>query len=462
MNFTENAQQGMASARIFGTDGIRGRAFEGWLSEASVSALGRAVGRAHQPHMEAGDRPVALLGHDGRASGPVLEAALARGLRAAGYEVVSAGLISSPGLALLSRLEHFTLGLMLSASHNPAADNGIKVFTSRGEKLSDSEEDEIESLLRAEPEAVTEGAPPEVDPSLAREYTDHLVEGAGAGLDLDGLRLVVDCAHGSGSSYAASVLSRLGADVRALHASPDGQNINAGCGSTHPEVLQREVLALGAHMGIALDGDADRCILVDAEGQLVHGDGILTLLARHAAERGDWGEDPRIVATVMSNRGLHRALREKGVGVLECGVGDRQVVEALRSESLPLGGEQSGHIIFGADNHYIGDGLYTALRVLRVLVERQASLKELAAPYSPYPQVLLNVPVAVKPPLESLVEVASRVRAAEEELAQDGRVLLRYSGTESLARVMVEGLDEARIQLHASSIAAELQEAIGA
>ncbi len=450
----------MASERIFGTDGVRGRAFEGWLSEDNVSALGRAVGKAHRPHMSTDERPVALLGHDGRASGPILEAALARGLSAAGYDVVSTGLISSPGLALLTRLQHFSLGLMLSASHNPAADNGIKVFTSKGEKLSDEEELEIEALLRAEPEPEREGLSPTLDASLEGRYIEHLLQHAAAGLSLTGVRVVLDCANGSASHYGPLVLERLGADVVALHHSPDGQNINRDCGSTHPESLSRAVLEQGAALGIALDGDADRCILIDERGAIVHGDGVLTILARHAAEQGAW-PDPRLVATVMSNRGLHRALREREVDVVEVGVGDRQVVEALRREGLPLGGEQSGHIVFGADNHYIGDGLYTALRVLEVMQSTSLPLSQLAAPYQEYPQVLLNVPVARKPPLETLPGVSQLVAEAEEALAGDGRVLLRYSGTEPLARVMVEGPDAKLIQAQAERIAERLRTELG-
>lgn len=451
----------MASERIFGTDGIRGRAFEGWLTEDNVSALGRAVGKAHKPHMASGERPVALLGHDGRASGPVLEAALARGLKAAGYDVVSTGLISSPGLALLTRLDHFSLGLMLSASHNPAADNGIKVFTSLGEKLSDEEELEIEELLRAEPEPERAGAAPTVDASLEAHYVEHLLSHAAAGLSLAGFKVVLDCANGSASHYGPLVLEQLGADVLALHHSPDGENINRACGSTHPEELSRTVVERGAALGIALDGDADRCILVDERGEVVHGDGVLTILARHAAEQQAW-PDARIVATVMSNRGLHRALRERGVGVVEVGVGDRQVVEALRSEGLPLGGEQSGHIVFGADNYFIGDGLYTALRVLDVMLATSSPLSELAAPYQAYPQVLLNVPVARKPPLDTLPEVSALVTEIETALAGDGRVLLRYSGTESLARVMVEGPDAGLIQDQAERVADKLRAELGA
>ncbi|MCL4149166.1 UNVERIFIED_CONTAM: hypothetical protein GTU68_043480 [Idotea baltica] len=294
----------MGSTRIFGTDGVRGRAGTGWLSEDRVSVLGRAVGTTHFGH--------ALLGHDGRESGPVLQNALARGLVAAGWDVVSAGLISSPGLALLTRSMHFSLGMMLSASHNPAEDNGIKVFSGVGGKLSDDEELAIEELLHGDLEPETTPVDVPVDPKLEEHYRKYLIGHAAKGLDLSGLRLIIDCANGSGSHYAPLVLESLGASVHAMFASPDGKNINSGCGSTHPEDLQQEVVRRSAHAGIALDGDADRCMLVDERGELIHGDGILTMIARDAMQTGRW-KTPRLVATVMSNRGLHKALTEVGV-----------------------------------------------------------------------------------------------------------------------------------------------------
>ena len=454
----------MASQRIFGTDGIRGKAGEGWLAQDTVSALGRAVGKIHLPYArlsEGRTRPLAVLGHDGRESGPVLQAALARGLVAAGFDVVSCGLISSPGLALLTRMGDFGLGAMLSASHNPAADNGIKIFSQDGEKLSDDEEIRIEALLRAEPQPETVATTLTIDPELEGRYVDYLIGHASQGLELDGLEVVIDCAHGSGSHYAPLVLRKLGASVEALHCEPDGRNINEGCGSTHPETLRRRVVESGAAIGIALDGDADRCILVDQRGELVDGDGILTIIARDAVVRAGW-KDPRIVATVMSNRGLYRALGESGVSVVECAVGDRAVVETLRKERLRLGGEQSGHIIFGDDIHYVGDGLYTALRVLGVMRATGLPLSELSAPFTPFPQVLLNVPVAHKPKLSDLKQVSALIQRIEKDLAGNGRVLLRYSGTESLARVMVEGPDENDIRSVAQEIATLLEAEIAA
>jgi phosphoglucosamine mutase len=443
----------LSDERIFGTDGIRGRAGEGWLEEGRVSALGRAVGEVLGPVDDrAGIARRALLAHDGRRSGPGIEAALARGLAAGGFDVVSAGLLTTPGLALLTRNEDFALGVMISASHNEAADNGIKIFSSLGEKLSDALEDRIEAALRARPEALANGRGPTPDLAFERHYVEHLVNGPGAGLDLSRLTIALDCANGGGSRVAPAALRELGARVTTLGAAPDGSNINAGCGSTRPEALQALVRKSGADLGVALDGDGDRCILVDERGALVDGDGILTVLARHAMAQGLWS-DPRIVATVMSNRGLYRALREVGVGVVTVGVGDRRVVEALRAEGLPLGGEQSGHIVFGAENHYIGDGTYTALRVLRVVRDTGARLSELTAPFQAFPQVLLNVRVQKKTPFERVPRVAEALKALEAELGDDGRVLLRYSGTEALARVMVEGPDERRIHELAASLA---------
>lgn len=444
--------------RIFGTDGIRGRAGEGWLSTAAVSALGRTLGEL----LSGGKSSKrVLLGHDGRHSGPELEAALARGLAAGGFTPVSAGLIPTPGLALLTVEGDFELAAMISASHNPAADNGIKLFNRRGEKLSDENELQIEARLREDSSPVLEGPKPVHDAAFEMSYLTHLVDKAGQGLSLDGVSVAIDCANGGGSRVAPRVLGRLGAQVTAIHAEPDGDNINRECGSTHPASLQEAVRKSGAAVGIALDGDADRCILVDERGNLLHGDHIMTICTRHAAETGAL-PDPRIVATVMSNRGLHRALREVGVSVLTTDVGDRNVVECMRREKLRIGGEQSGHILFGEDNHHIGDGMYTALRVLRVMRETGRPISELAAPYQPFPQILLNVPVSSKPHLSEIPKIATEVERIEKQLGEDGRVLLRYSGTESLARVMIEGPEVEFIQQQAQQLAQLIASEIGA
>lgn len=454
----------MSSDRIFGTDGIRGRAGEGWLAPRSVAALGMALGDVLGPiartQVKAGAKPRALVGHDGRRSGPELEGALARGLAKSGFVVESAGLITTPGLALLTKLERFQLGAMISASHNPAEDNGIKVFSAEGEKLSDDLELEIEARLRRTPAVAVDGPTPVLDPRHEETYLNHLVGVVAAGLRLDGVTIALDCANGGGSRVGPRVFGRLGAHVLTLAAEPDGDNINRNCGATSLGALQAHVRAHQPHLGIALDGDGDRCMLVDENGEVVHGDGMMTLLAREAVRRNEL-KDKRIVATVMSNKGLHRALREVGVGVVTVDVGDRRVVEGLRRENLSLGGEQSGHIVFGPDNGYIGDGLYTALRVLRVLRDTRKPLSELAGAYRPFPQVLLNVAVARKPALEGLPKVASARARVEAELGEDGRVLLRYSGTESLARVMVEGPDLERIQSQAQELATLIASEIG-
>jgi len=426
-----------------------------------VTALGDALGEVlAPPKRRNGARARVLLGHDGRRSGPELEAALARGLAGHGFEVVSAGLITTPGLALLTRLGRFQLGAMLSASHNPAEDNGIKVFSGEGDKLSDEHELAIEARLRAQPALTRSGPAPVHDQALENQYLAYLVERAAHGLALDGLRLVVDCAHGGGSRVAPRVFGRLGAQVVTIGDEPDGDNINRDCGATKPARLQQEVRAQGATLGIALDGDGDRCILVDERGEVVNGDGLLAVCARQMMARKEL-PDPRIVATVMSNRGLFRALREVGVGIVTTDVGDRRVVEALRRENLRLGGEQSGHIVFGADHFYIGDGLFTALRVLRVLRETKKPLSELAAAYRAFPQVLLNVPVTRQPALSSIPSLTAARTRLEQELGEDGRVLLRYSGTEPLARVMVEGPDLDRIRRQAQELASLIAAEIG-
>jgi phosphoglucosamine mutase len=446
---------------IFGTDGIRGRALEGWLTSDAVEALGRAAGAVLSRSSD-GSEGQALIAHDGRASAAPLQEALARGLAQSGIRATTAGLLPTPGLAWLTGSRPVTLGAMISASHNPAEDNGIKLFAGGGNKLTDAEQAEIEIRLRDELERVAPDGEPVASPltqdeSLHSAYADHLVALGTEGdpLDLGGLKIVVDAANGAASSVGPDVLKRLGAEVTSLHCAPDGLNINAGCGSTHPESLQAQVLELGADLGIALDGDADRCLLVDEQGQLVDGDAIMTIIARDAAERGLW-KDQRIVATVMSNRGLHRALSPCGVGVHEVGVGDRQVVEGLRSEGLCLGGEKSGHIIFGSENGFIGDGLLTALHVLGVAVRNGTTLSSLAAPFIPFPQVLLGLVVSSKPDMETLSDFQALRARFEEELGGDGRVNVRYSGTEPKARVMIEGPDAQRIE----QMAVQLSEAL--
>ncbi|MEZ5980044.1 MAG: phosphoglucosamine mutase [Planctomycetota bacterium] len=444
------------TSRLFGTDGIRGRAGDGPLEEGRVSALGRSIGAVLKGRSR---EPFALLGNDGRRSGPAIEAALARGLAAAGFAVRSAGLITTPGLAWVGRDLGARVTVMVSASHNPASDNGIKVFGPRGAKLAPEQEDEIEAHLAAHPDPVVEGEVPEHDPSVEQRYLDHLLSLAGS-LDLNGMHVAVDCANGGGSRIAPRVFARLGARVTTVAASPDGENINAECGSTHTDLLQGEVRTVGADLGIALDGDGDRCLVVDERGRLVDGDALLLLLAKDMNERRKLAHG-RVVATVMSNRGLHLALARHGIGVETVPVGDKHVVEALRTEELSLGGEQSGHIVFGNDNAMIGDGILTGLRTLDCLRRRGGSVSGLAAEFVALPQVLLNVRVRTKPPVEEVAGLMEAVREVEAELGDAGRVLLRYSGTEPLARVMVEGPDRAMIGDRARRIAALIENALG-
>ncbi|MHC4378842.1 MAG: phosphoglucosamine mutase [Planctomycetota bacterium] len=448
-------------SRLFGTDGVRGRAGEGDLEYGRVSALGRAIAS-----MLDGPDAAVLVAHDGRRSGPDLAHALSRGLASHGVHCDSAGLLTTPGLAIATRTGTYAAGLMVSASHNPAEDNGIKIFNAQGEKLADEVEDRIQAALEADPAPQAEGPLPSPRHELAEEYLARLVESA-RGLDLSGRRVVIDCANGAGSQVGPELLRRLGAEVVALFDAPDGSNINAGCGSTAPDALMAAVREHSAHLGLALDGDGDRCLLVDEHGELVDGDALMALLALDLQTAGRL-PGGRIVATVMSNVGLKRALAPAEVGIETVGVGDRRVVEGLREHALGLGGEQSGHIVFGPTSspsdlwHFVGDGLYTGLRVLEAMLRAGRPLSELKSVFRAFPQLLINVRVSRKPPFEELPEVQASVAAAEAELGDGGRVLLRYSGTESLARVMVEGEDAAQIERLAEDIAARLRERIGA
>ncbi|QDU68521.1 phosphoglucosamine mutase [Engelhardtia mirabilis] len=445
--------------RLFGTDGIRGRAGEGWLREDRAAVLGRAVAAVLGESLPG--TPRALIGHDGRRSGPGLLAAIGHGMAEAGFHVDGVGLITTPGLAVLTRDGDYAVGVMISASHNPAHDNGIKIFDEHGGKLGDDVEDAIQRYVEAHGEPVRErrGAR-HGEAVLESKYVEYLLRIA-SDLDLSGLRIVLDCANGGGSHVAPRTLEALGADLTLIAADPDGDNINRDCGSTKPQALQAAVIELGADLGVALDGDGDRCVLVDERGELVDGDAMLTLLAIDAKQRRLLTGDA-IVATVMSNKGLHKALSEAGVGVHTVGVGDRRVVEGLRQHGLSLGGEQSGHVLFEVDQDpgdqrpsaLIGDGTLTALRVMAAMRRAGTSLSTLAGTFRAFPQVLVNQVVADKPPFEELPGVLDEVRRIESELGDEGRVLLRYSGTESLARVMVEGPDEALILSYADGLAA--------
>ena len=421
-------------ARLFGTDGVRGLANADLTPEL---ALGIAVSAAHVlSERGGGRRPVAVVGRDGRASGEMLEAAVIAGLTSAGTDVLRAGVLPTPAIAHLTAELGADLGVMLSASHNPMPDNGVKLFARGGVKLADAVEDEIEARLGetwTRPTGAGVGRSREL-PDAAGRYAEHLL--GTLAHKLDGLRVVVDCAHGAASTVAPAVLARAGAEVTAIAAAPDGENINDGVGSTHLDGLARAVRQTGADAGVAFDGDADRCLAVAADGSIVDGDAILAVCALALREQGRLAEDT-LVTTVMSNLGLHHAMRDAGVRVLTTPVGDRYVLEALREHGLSLGGEQSGHVVF-AERATTGDGLLTALQLLGRVAGTGVPLGELAAVLHRLPQVLLNVPVADKARVAVAPAVQAAVAAAEAELGDTGRVLLRPSGTEQIVRVMVE------------------------
>ena len=437
-------------ARLFGTDGVRGLANAELTPELAL-ALAASAARVLAAH-DRSHRPVAVVGRDPRASGEMLEAAVVAGLASAGADVLRVGVLPTPAVAYLVGALEADLGVMISASHNPMPDNGIKLFAAGGHKLPDSIEDEIEAGLGGEavlrPTGVGVGRVSDVPDALDR-YADHLVQATPH--PLAGLKVVVDCANGASSLAAPEIYRRAGAEVVAVYSSPDGININEHCGSNHPEALRAAVVEHGADLGIAHDGDADRCVAVDAAGELVDGDQIMAVLALALSETGELAKDT-LVATVMSNLGLHLAMRAHGITVVTTSVGDRYVLEELRASGFALGGEQSGHVVFPA-YATTGDGLLTALRLMSRMAATGKPLGELASVMNRLPQVLVNVPVADKAAVASSVEVRDAVGAVEAELGDEGRVLLRPSGTEQLVRVMVEAPAQSTAQAAADRLA---------
>ncbi|MEV6645177.1 phosphoglucosamine mutase [Amycolatopsis sp. NPDC051371] len=436
-------------ARLFGTDGVRGLANAELTPELAL-ALAASAARVLAAH-DRSHRPVAVVGRDPRASGEMLEAAVVAGLTSAGADVLRVGVLPTPAVAYLVGSLEADLGVMISASHNPMPDNGIKLFASGGHKLPDGIEDEIEAGLadgKVRPTGAGVGRVHDVDDALDR-YVTHLL--GATPHTLAGLKVVVDCANGASSAAAPEVYRRAGAEVVALYAEPDGVNINEHCGSNHPDKLREAVVAHGAHLGIAHDGDADRCVAVDSAGELVDGDQIMAVLALAFAEAGELTKDT-LVATVMSNLGLHLAMKAHGITVVTTGVGDRYVLEELRASGFALGGEQSGHVVLPA-HATTGDGLLTALRLMSRMAETGKSLEDLAAVMNRLPQVLVNVPVADKAAVADSSEVRDAVGEVEAELGEEGRVLLRPSGTEQLVRVMVEATAQATAQAAADRLA---------
>jgi len=448
---------------LFGTDGIRGVPGRFPLDDATVYAAGRALGH-HIVDPSAAAAPRVLIGMDTRESGPSLAACLAAGLAAAGAQAVSAGVITTPGVAALVRSDGFAAGVVISASHNPFTDNGIKLFSRSGMKFPDEVEERIEAeILRPRDGQNADAASGvralEPQPGLAEKYLSLLRTRANGEADLEGLVIVLDCANGAASRLAPALFVELGARAIVFHASPDGRNINAGCGSLHPEAMCRAVAENGAHLGVAFDGDADRAIFSTAAGRLVDGDGVLYLAARSLAAAGRL-RGGAVVGTTMTNLGLERALAREGISLARVPVGDRYVLEEMLRRGANLGGEPSGHIIF-LDDGPAGDGIGTALKVAAA-VKRDNSLEKLVAGLTLYPQRIVNVRVADKPPLESLPEVARLADEARGALGETGRLVLRYSGTESLARVMVEAEGEADVEHWSAAIADAIRRRIGA
>ena len=444
-------------ARLFGTDGVRGLANRDLTAELALSlsaAAAHVLGEAGA--LAAADgRPTAVVGRDPRASGEFLEAAVVAGLASAGIDVLLAGVVPTPAVAYLTVAEGASLGVMLSASHNAMPDNGIKFFDAQGFKLPDVIEDQIEARLDEPWERPLGGGVGRIRhlPDAAADYVAHLIRATHA--SLRGLRVVVDCANGAASTVAPDALRRAGAEVLAIHASPDGLNINAGCGSTHMEDLVAAVLEHGADIGIAHDGDADRCLAVDAEGAIVDGDQILAILALAAHDAGTLARDT-VVATVMSNLGFRIGMSEQAIEVVETAVGDRYVLEAMREYGYSLGGEQSGHIVM-LDHATTGDGVLTALALTGRMAQTGRSLRDLASVMTRLPQVLINVAGVDKARLGDSDEVRTVVAAVEEGLGGSGRVLLRPSGTEPLVRVMVEAPSAEEAQAAAEAIAAAVR-----
>ncbi|MGH3634555.1 phosphoglucosamine mutase [Mycobacterium sp.] len=436
--------------RLFGTDGVRGVANRELTAELAL-ALGAAAAR-QLAGLRGARRRVAVVGRDPRASGEMLEAAVIAGLTSEGVDALRVGVLPTPAVAHLTGAYDADFGVMISASHNPMPDNGIKIFGPGGRKLDDAIEDRIEELVATGPGLCPVGAAigRVVDAEDALERYLRQVSKA-AVVRLDGLTVVVDCAHGAASVAAPRAYRAAGARVIAINAEPNGLNINDGCGSTHLDSLRSAVLAHGADLGLAHDGDADRCLAVDATGRIVDGDHIMVVLALAMQETGELAANT-LVTTVMSNLGLHLAMRAAGVAVRTTGVGDRYVLEELRAGDYSLGGEQSGHIVLPA-LATTGDGILTGLRLMSRMVQTDSPLAELASAMRTLPQVLINVEVADKAAAAAAPAVAAAVRQAEAELGDTGRILLRPSGTEQLIRVMVEATDEGVARRLATGIA---------
>jgi phosphoglucosamine mutase len=450
------------SGKLFGTDGVRGKANTHPMTAEVALALGQAI--ATVLRAPGGERRRIIIGKDTRLSGYLFEDALAAGICAMGVDVLQVGPIPTPGMAFLAQDMRCHAGVMISASHNPYQDNGIKFFASDGFKLPDAVEAEIERLIASGELARRRAAPEQIGQARRIEdaqgrYVVFLKRTFPPDLSLDGLRIVLDCAHGSAYRVGPTVLRELGAELFTLGCEPDGRNINEGFGSLHPERTVARVREVRADIGIALDGDADRVVLVCEQGLVQDGDDLLATFARDMAERSQL-RGGKVVGTVMTNLGLEKALAALGIGLVRTPVGDRYVVEAMRESGYNLGGEPSGHLIF-LDLNKTGDGLITALQALALMRRKGRRLSEVVARFRRYPQVVVNVAVREKRPIESIPSLCEAVRRVEQEFDGSGRVLIRYSGTEPKARVMVEGEDASRVDELAHDLAEAVRRALG-
>lgn len=451
----------MQTRKLFGTDGMRGEAGLYPLDQETIFKFGKALGRLLQKTSEAG-QPQAILGEDTRESSRWISRTLSAGIRSTGASLFYAGVITTPGVAFLTRHHGFTAGVMVSASHNPYCDNGIKIFSTSGLKLAEAQELEIERAIECD--GAADGPCPQeelsAEPEFLDEYVSYLRGMLPESLRLPGVPLVVDCANGSASRVVPLLLKQLGIEARILNAAPDGHNINFHCGSLFPAGMARETQAAKAYLGIAFDGDADRAIFASAEGRIADGDHVLYAVAPFYKRRGKLNGHT-VVGTLMTNLGLEHALVRNGIALKRTAVGDRYVLEEMLRGGYNLGGEPSGHIIF-ADLSLAGDGIITLLQILQVLGETGASFSEAVSGLKQYPQVIRNVPVRQKQPLESIPEVARTIEACTRELGGAGRIVVRYSGTERLARVMVEAEDEATVEHHAGLITKAIESTLGA
>jgi len=449
--------------RLFGTDGVRGKAGAYPLDPPTVRTLGAALVRAWRarhgaPPGAAGPR--ILVGRDTRESGGWIEAELAHGASGDGATVTSAGVVPTPAIAYLTRTQGYDAGVVISASHNPFEDNGIKVFSGRGEKFTERDEREVEAIVADDSWQAKSGKAGQLaQADLVGPYLDHLRAVFPESARLKGFVLAIDCANGATTTVAPRLFASLGIETIVIGDEPDGRNINLGCGSTHPERLARTVAERGCQMGVAFDGDGDRAIFVDHRGQIVDGDAVLLMCGRQLQREGRL-KGHAIVATVMSNIGLELALKPLGIDLVRCAVGDKYVMEEMLNRGLSLGGEQSGHIIF-SDYLFTGDGLCTALNVLRTSALTGRTLADLAGDLTTYPQVLLNVRVREKVALKNVPAVAAVIADIESRVAGHGRLLVRYSGTEPLLRVMLEGRHQEEIRAWAQEIVDVVKEHLG-